>query len=87
VDRAGHEPLEQLLLAQHDDRLVLDALGDVAEPVDRLAEPDQVDEQLRAPGEQRAADGEERGERERSGEDVYGSALRAITTAPSGAPR
>ena len=66
VDQAGHEPLEQLPLAEHDHGLVLDALGHVAEAVDRLAEPDEVDEQLRPPREQRAADGEQRGERERS---------------------
>jgi hypothetical protein len=85
VDEAGHEPLEQLPLAEHDHGLVLDPLGHVVEAVDRLAELDQVDEQLRAPDEQRAGDGERRGQRERSKRDVYESALPrgAITTAPS----
>jgi hypothetical protein len=71
VDEAGHEPLKQLPLAQHDHGLVLDALGNVAEAVDRLAEPDEVDEELGAPGEQRAADGEQRGEGDSAGGDVY----------------
>jgi hypothetical protein len=85
VDEAGHEPLEQLPLAQHDHRLVLDAVGRVAEAVDGLAEPDQRDEQLGTAVEERAADCERGGQRERSEGDVYGSALlrAAITTAPS----
>ena len=64
VDQAGHEPLEELPLAEHDHGLVLDALGHVAEAVHRLAEPDEIDEQLCPPRKQRAADGEQRGERE-----------------------
>jgi hypothetical protein len=89
VDQAGHEPLEELPLPEHDHRLVLDPLRHVAEAVDRLAEPDEVDEQLCPAGEQEAADRERSGERERSGRDVYGSALAssAITTAPSSARR
>jgi hypothetical protein len=71
VDEAGHEPLEQLSLPEHDHGLVPDALGRVAGAVDRLAQPDQVDEQLGPPGEQRAADGEQRGERDSAGGDVY----------------
>ena len=71
MDQAGHEPLEELPLAEHDHGLVLDALGHVAEAVHRLAEPDEIDEQLRPPRKQRAADGEERGERERSERYVY----------------
>jgi hypothetical protein len=82
VDQARHEPLEQLPLAEHDHGLVLDALGGVAEAVDRLAEPDQVDEQLGAAGEQEAADGEQRGERDSAERDVYGSPSSAMTPEP-----
>ncbi len=48
VDQAGHEPLEQLPLAEHDHGLVLDALRHVVEALDRLAEPHEIHEQLRA---------------------------------------
>ncbi len=65
------EPLEQLALAQHDRRLVARALGHVAGAVDRLAQPDEVDQQLGAPREQAAADGERGRQRDRSGEDRY----------------
>ena len=71
VDEAGHEALKQLPLAEHDHGLVADALRHVVEALDRLAEPDERDEQLRAAVEERAADREERGERERSKRDVY----------------
>jgi hypothetical protein len=71
MDDAGDEALEQLPLAEHDDRLIPDPLARVAEAIDRLAEPDQIDEQLGAPGEEEAADREESGERQRSGGDVY----------------
>jgi hypothetical protein len=71
VDQARYEPLEQLPLAEHDHGLVLDALGHVAEAVHRLAEPHQIDEQLGPPREQRAADGEQRGERDSADGDVY----------------
>ncbi len=46
--------------------------GQVVGAVDRLAEPHEVDQQLRAAREEDAADGERRRERERSGDDVYG---------------
>jgi hypothetical protein len=62
----------------------------VVEPLDRPAELDEVDEQLGAPGEERAADGEERGKRERSGQDGYEDCAfprSAIMTAPSAVPR
>ncbi|HEX6654331.1 MAG TPA: hypothetical protein VF072_16410 [Thermoleophilaceae bacterium] len=99
MDQAGHEALKELPLPEHDHRLVLDPLRHVAEAVDRLAEPDEIDEQLCARRKQRAADGEERGEGDSAERDVYGSrafprsaartALRrsAIRTAPSGALR
>jgi hypothetical protein len=88
VDQAGDEALEQLALAEDDHGLVAHAVGHVAEALDRLAEPDEVDEQLRAPGEQRAADSEKRGERDSAERDVYGNRAfprPAVTTAPSGA--
>jgi hypothetical protein len=83
VDEAGHGPLEELLLAQHDDGLVPDPLRRVTEAVDRLAEPDEIDEQLGAAGKERAANREECGERNSAERDVYGSALprRAARTA------
>jgi hypothetical protein len=71
MHQAGAEPLEQLALAEHDLGLVADAARDVVEPLDRLAELHEVDEQLRPPGEQRAADGERRRQGERSDQDVY----------------
>ena len=65
------EALEQLALPQHDLGLVAHAPRHVVEAVDRLAEPDEVDQQLRAPREQGAADGERDRERDRSGGDGY----------------
>ena len=65
------EPLEQLALAQHDLGLVAHAPRDVVRALDGLPEADEVDEQLRAPPEQRAADGERRRQRQRSGQDLY----------------
>jgi hypothetical protein len=71
VDEAGDGALEQLALAEDDDCLVPDPIRNVVEARDGLPEPDEIDEQLGPPGEQRPADGEQRGERERSGRDVY----------------
>ena len=59
VDQAGAEALEQLLLAEHDDRLVAHALRHVVEPLHRLAEPDEAGEQERAAAEERAGDAED----------------------------
>jgi hypothetical protein len=75
VDEPGHEPLKQLPLAQDDHGLVLDPLGNVPEAVDRLAELDEVDEQLGPPAEQGAGDGERRGKRDSADGDVYERAL------------
>jgi hypothetical protein len=71
VHQAGAEPLQQLALAEHDLGLVAHTLRDVVEALDRLAEPDEVDEQLRAAGEQEPAYRKRRGERQRSQRDVY----------------
>jgi hypothetical protein len=71
VDEAGHEPLEQLLLPEHDHGLVPHSLGNVVEALDGLAEPDERDEQPGAAGEERAAHRERSGETERSQRDVY----------------
>jgi hypothetical protein len=73
VHQAGAEPLEQLALPEHDLGLVAGAARQVAGAVDRLAEPDEVDEQLRAAREDAAADGERRREPQRSRQDVYGA--------------
>jgi hypothetical protein len=71
VHEAGAEPLEQLALPEDDLGLVAHALGHVVEARRRLAQPDEVDEQLRAAREQEPADGECRSERQRSGQYVY----------------
>jgi hypothetical protein len=89
VDRARDDPLKQLLLTEHDDGLVLDALRGIAEAVDGLAEPDEVNQELGSAGEQEAADGERSGEGKRSRGDVYGSRAfprSAIRTVPFAAP-
>ena len=72
VDQAGHESLQQLALAEHDLRLVAHARWNFVEALGRLAHPDEVDEQLGAAREQRAAHGEGSGQRQRSGQDRYG---------------
>jgi hypothetical protein len=72
VDKTRHEPLQELALAEHDLGLVAEALRDLTRALGGLAEPDEVREQLGAATEQVAADGQRRGERERSGQDLYG---------------
>ena len=56
VHQPGHEPLQQLALAEHEHGLVADARADVVEALDRLAHPNQPDEQQRAAREQAARD-------------------------------
>ena len=64
MDEAGAEALEQLLLAENDDRLVAHPLGHVVEALHRLAEPDEPGEKERPAAEQGARDAEdERGGR------------------------
>jgi hypothetical protein len=72
VDEAGDEALEELALAEDDHRLVAGPPGEVARAVGGLAQPDQLDEQLRPAREQEAADRESRGEGDGSNRDVYG---------------
>ena len=71
MHQPGHEPLQQLALAEHEHGLVADARGDVVGALDRLAHPDQPDEQERAAREQAARDREGGGERDRAGGDRY----------------
>ena len=68
VHQPGHEPLEAASAGRARSRPRCGRARHVAGALDRLAEPDEVDEQLGAPREQPAADGQRRGERERSGE-------------------
>ena len=72
VDEAGAEALEQLPLAENDDRLVAHPLGHVVEPLHRLAEPDEAGEEERPAAEQGARDAED----EQEGEGREGGAHR-----------
>jgi hypothetical protein len=71
VHEAGHEPLQQLPLAEHDDRLVAEAARDVVRALDRLAGANEPHEEERAPGEEAARGREQRPEPERAREDRY----------------
>src|SRR5581483_4343260 len=71
VHRAGHEPLEQLALPEHDRRLVAHPRGDVAAAVDGLAGAHEAHEEQRAPGEERPGGCEERREGDGAGGDRY----------------
>ena len=77
--KPGHEPLEQLALAQHDDRLLAQARGDVAGALDarRLAHAHEPHEQQRAAREQPAGEAERRGEGERAGQHYASRARRS----------
>jgi hypothetical protein len=70
MHEAGAQPVEQLALGEDDLGLVARALRHVAKAVDRLAQPDEVDEQLRAAPEQIAADGERDRQRQCSDQDA-----------------
>ena len=67
----GHEPLEQLPLAEHDRRLVLDAPRDVVGAVERPRRTDEPHEEERAPREQPAGDGEQRRKGDGAGDGGY----------------
>ena len=60
-----HEPLEELALAEDDDRLVLGALREVVEARERRAHANEAPEEERAPREERQRDGRDRREGER----------------------
>ena len=64
VDEARAEPLEELLLPEHDDRLVAHALRHVVEALHGLAEPDELRQHQRAAAEERPGDAEDDEERE-----------------------
>ena len=65
VDQPGAEPLEQLLLAEDDDRLVPGADRHVVEPLHGLAEPNEVGSAgVRGGRTVRRRDREDEGERE-----------------------
>jgi hypothetical protein len=72
VHQPRPEPLQQLALAEDDLGLVADAPREVVEALGGPAELEEVEEQLGPAREQRAADRESGGERERSDRDVYG---------------
>ena len=64
VDQAGAETLEQLLLAEYDDRLVAYPLRHIVEPGHRLAEADELRQHECAAGEEETGDAEDEEERE-----------------------
>jgi len=71
VHGAGQEPLEELALAEDDQRLVAHTERQVVEPLDRLRRAHEPYEERRAPREERARDRERRRERNRAGEYRY----------------
>jgi hypothetical protein len=72
VHQARDEPLEQLALAEHEQRLVADAAGHAVVPaVIRVAREDEPRQEARPAPEQAACDGEQGREPERAPEDVY----------------
>jgi hypothetical protein len=66
VHQPRDEPLQQLPLAEHDLGLRAHAPRHVVVPRDRFRAPHQPDEGRRPPREQAAADGDERGQRDRA---------------------
>jgi hypothetical protein len=71
VHQAGHDPVEQLRLAEDDRGLVAQPAGRVRRPVGGRRAADEPREEQRAPGEEPAGDDEQRGEAERAADDVY----------------
>ena len=71
VHHTRQQALQQLLLAEHDRRLVLEALRNVVEALGRLPRAHEAREKARATCEQRAGDGERRCEGERAGQRRY----------------
>jgi hypothetical protein len=79
VHQAGHEPLQQLPLAEHDRCLVADARADLAGAVDRLPRQDETRQEQGAAREEPAGDEEQRRERDRAYDVLLSSALIAGT--------
>ncbi len=77
VDQPGAEPLEQLLLPEHDDGLVAHPLWHVVEPLHRLAQPDEPRQQQRPAAEEHARRPEDEEERERGDGGHHQAAARA----------
>jgi hypothetical protein len=71
VHQARDEPLQELLLAEHDHGLVADALWEGVVALDRPARQDEPRQEERAAREEAAGDGEQGREPERAGQDVY----------------
>jgi hypothetical protein len=71
VHQAGDESLEELALAEHDDRLVPEPLRQVVAARKRRTEPDEADEQERPAGGQRQRRGRDRRQGERGQSDGY----------------
>jgi hypothetical protein len=71
VHQPGHEPLQELPLAEHDHGLVADPAGEVVAPLDGLAGADEPRQEERAPREQAAGEGEQGREPDRAGGDGY----------------
>ncbi len=59
VHQPGHEPLEQLALAEHDRRLVAHPARQVVGAVERACGANQAREEQRAPAEEHAGDDEQ----------------------------
>jgi hypothetical protein len=79
VHQPGHEPLQQLLLAEHDRRLVADAHGDVTAAVDGLSRQNKTRQEQGAAREKPAGDEKQRRERNRAYDVLLSSALIAGT--------
>ena len=71
MHEARDEPLQQLLLREHDDRLAPHARRHVGEALDRFPGADEARQEERPPDEQPPADREHRGEGGGRGERRY----------------
>jgi hypothetical protein len=73
VHDARQQALQELLLAEHDRRLVANATRDVVRPFERLRSADEAPEEERAPREQRPGDSERRRQHDRARDRGYDS--------------
>ena len=71
VHQAGHQPLQQLALTEHDRRFVADPLLDIAGAIHRRSPPDQPEQEANPGGEQRSAHRDQRGEHDRGYHHPY----------------